>query len=153
MLHGLDLTSTGWCWRIYLFSFEKEKEEIWFIPMTKVPTATEKNKKKKQRDNAKNATKNVDYTTIADRLRTVSWSNDSHPTGVVKPVYGIPTFQLTAKAAYSKGTKEYSTTLDRDEKIYTSVNDLQSTRRFVEFLTLHISLTRGWIHVYSYNME
>ena len=48
--------------------------------------------------NTKNATKNFDYTTIADRLRTVSWGNDSHPAGVVKPVYGIPTFQLTAKA-------------------------------------------------------
>ena len=36
----------------------------------------------------KNVTKNVDYTTIAERLRTVSWGNDSHPTGVVKPVYG-----------------------------------------------------------------
>ena len=31
----------------------------------------------------KNATQNFDYTTIADRLRTVSWSNSSHPTGVV----------------------------------------------------------------------
>ena len=40
---------------------------------------------------------NFDYTTIADRLRTVSWDNDSHPTGVVKPVYGIPTSPLTAK--------------------------------------------------------
>ena len=46
----------------------------------------------------KNATKYFDYTTIADRLRTVSWDNDSHPTDVVKPVYGIPTFPLTAKA-------------------------------------------------------
>ena len=46
----------------------------------------------------KDDTKNFDYTTIADRLRTVSWGNDSHPTGVVKPVYGIPTFPLTAKA-------------------------------------------------------
>ena len=55
-------------------------------------------KSKKQRDNTKNATKNFDYTTIADRLRTVSWGNDSHPAGVVKPVYGIPTFPLTAKA-------------------------------------------------------
>ena len=27
----------------------------------------------------KKATKNFDYTTIADRLRTVSWSNKSHP--------------------------------------------------------------------------
>ena len=35
----------------------------------------------------KNVTKNVDYTTIADRLRTVSRSNNSHPIGVVKPVY------------------------------------------------------------------
>ena len=46
----------------------------------------------------KNATKNFDYTTIADRLRTVSWGNDIHPTGMVKPIYGIPTFPLTAKA-------------------------------------------------------
>ena len=38
------------------------------------------------------------YTTIVDRLRTVGWSNDSHPTGVVKKVYGIPTFPLIAKA-------------------------------------------------------
>ena len=36
--------------------------------------------------------KNFDYTTIADRLRTVSCGNDCHQTGVVKPVYGIPTF-------------------------------------------------------------
>ena len=28
----------------------------------------------------------------------VSWSNESQPTGVGKPVYGIPTFPLTAKA-------------------------------------------------------
>ena len=41
---------------------------------------------------------NFDYTTIKDRLRTVSWGNDSHPTALVKPVYGIPTCQLTAKA-------------------------------------------------------
>ena len=27
-----------------------------------------------------------------------SWSNNSHPIGVVKPVYGYPTFPLTAKA-------------------------------------------------------
>ena len=41
---------------------------------------------------------NFDYTTIADRLRTVSWSNTNHPTGVVKPVNGYPTFPLTTKA-------------------------------------------------------
>ena len=74
----------------------REKEEIWLSPMTEALTPTEKFKK--QRDNTKNATKNFDYTTIADRLRTVSWGNDSHPAGVVKPVYGIPTVPLTAKA-------------------------------------------------------
>ena len=46
----------------------------------------------------KNATKNFDYTTIADRLRTVSWGNDSQPTSVVKTLYGVPTFPLTATA-------------------------------------------------------
>ena len=46
----------------------------------------------------KNATQNFDYTTIADRLRTVSWSNSSHPTGVVKPVYESSTFPLIATA-------------------------------------------------------
>ena len=51
----------------------------------------------------KNATKNFDYRTIAKRLRTLSLSNNSNPTGVVKPVYGNQTFQLTAKAVYSKG--------------------------------------------------
>ena len=52
-------------------------------------------KSKEQRDNTKNAAKNIVYSTIADRLRTVSWGNDSHPTGVVKPVNGIQTLPLT----------------------------------------------------------
>ena len=46
--------------------------------MTEALTPTEQSKK--QRDNTKNATKNFDYTTIADRLRTVSWGNDSPET-------------------------------------------------------------------------
>ena len=50
--------------------------------MTEALTLTEKSKM--QRDNTKNATKNFDYTTIADRLRTVSWGSESHPAGVVK---------------------------------------------------------------------
>ena len=66
--------------------------------MTNAPTLTEKSKK--QRDNIKNATKNFDYTTIADRLtwRTVRWSNSSYPTGVVKQVYERSTFPLTTTA-------------------------------------------------------
>ena len=63
--------------------------------MTNAPTLTEKSKK--QRDNIKNATKNFDFTTIADRLRTVSWSNSSYPTDVVKPVYERSIFPLPAK--------------------------------------------------------
>ena len=51
----------------------------------------------------KNATKNFDYTTIADRLRTVSRSNISHPTGVVKRVSWAPTFPLTITAVQSNG--------------------------------------------------
>ena len=74
---------------------QEKKEEIWLSPMTNAPTLTEKSKK--QRDNIKNATKNYDYTTIADRLRTVSWSNSSYPTVVVKPVEERLTFPLAAK--------------------------------------------------------
>ena len=43
----------------------------------KIKKATWQHKKRHQ---------NFHYTTIADWLRTVSWSNSSHPTGVVKPV-------------------------------------------------------------------
>ena len=75
---------------------EEKKEVIWLSPMTKAPTPTEKSKK--QRDNIKNANKNFDYTTIADRLRTVSWSNSSQSTGVVKPVYERSIFPLTTTA-------------------------------------------------------
>ena len=49
--------------------------------MTKANTPTEMSKG--QSDNINNATKKFDYTAVADRLRTVSWSNYSQPTGVV----------------------------------------------------------------------
>ena len=48
--------------------------------MTKAPTPVEMSKG--QSDNTNNATKKFDYTAVADRLRTVSWSNYGHPTGV-----------------------------------------------------------------------
>ena len=56
-------------------------------------------------DNAKRPRKNFDYTTIADRLKTVSWGNDSHPTCVVKPVYGIPTSPTYHKSRVIKRTQ------------------------------------------------
>ena len=64
--------------------------------MTKTPIPTENSKTNGQQ-------KNFDYTTITDRLRTVSWSHNSHSTDMVKPVYGYPTFPLTTKVVYSKG--------------------------------------------------
>ena len=69
---------------------------LWQNPYThrKIQNATSQHK---------NATKNFDYTTIADRLRTVSLSNSSQPTGVVKPVYERSTFQLITTAVLSKG--------------------------------------------------
>ena len=59
--------------------------------MTKAPTPAEMSKG--QSDNTNNATKKFDYTAVADRLRTVSWSNYGHLTGVVNLVYGpnLPT--------------------------------------------------------------
>ena len=56
-------------------------------------TSTPAELSKGQSDNTNNATKKFDYTAVADRLRTVSWSNYGHPTGVVNLVYGpnLPT--------------------------------------------------------------
>ena len=53
--------------------------------MTKAPTPAELSKG--QNDNTNNVTKKFDYTAVADRIRTVSWSNYEHPTGVVYQVY------------------------------------------------------------------
>ena len=68
--------------------------------MTKAPTPTEKSKQK--RDNTKTPPK----TSITQRLRTDIGRSVgvtiAHPTGVVKAVYGIPTFPLTAKAVITK---------------------------------------------------
>ena len=91
-----------WCESSCHMNHKKEKkEEIWLSPMTKAYTPTEKSKK--QRENTKR-TKNFDYTTIADRLRTVSWGDDSHPNVVDKPVYGIPTFHTPQKMYNQKDT-------------------------------------------------
>ena len=77
-------------------SWDKEKKkEIWPSPMTKPPIPTENSKTKGQH------TQTPPKTSITQRLRTDlgrSVGVTSNPTGVVKPVYGIPTFPLTAKA-------------------------------------------------------
>ena len=66
---------------------KEKKKEIWLSPMTKI---------RKPKDNTQTPPK----TSITQRLRTDlgrSVGVTSHPTGVVKPVYGYPTFPLTAK--------------------------------------------------------
>ena len=68
--------------------------------MTKAPTPAEM--AKGQSDNTNNATKKFDNTAVADRLRTVSWSNYGNPTGVVNLVYG-PNLPISATAVQSKG--------------------------------------------------
>ena len=76
--------------------------------MTKAPTLTEMSKG--QSDNTNNATKKFDYTAIADRLRTVSWSNYSHPTGVVNrftdPPSHSPQMGLNDTYSYLKQTAQ-----------------------------------------------
>ena len=52
----------------------EKKEVIWLSPITKALTRAENSKKRS--DNTKNADKNFDHTTIADRLKTVSWSDE-----------------------------------------------------------------------------
>ena len=61
--------------------------------MTKAPTPAAMSKGLS--DNTNNATRKFDYTTVTDRLSTVSWSNYSHPTGMVNRFMG-PTFPLPA---------------------------------------------------------
>ena len=56
----------------------------------------------KSKTKTQKPTKMFDYKAIADRLRTVSWSNFSHPTGVVNPFMSL-TFHHTVTAVLSKG--------------------------------------------------
>ena len=84
---------------MYTITFHKpleKKEEIWLDLMTKAPIPTETSNKQYE------STKVPPKTSITQRLRTdlgrSGGGNDSHPTDVIKPVYGIPSFSLTAKA-------------------------------------------------------
>ena len=69
--------------------------DVWHDSWQKPPNP-QKNPKSKV--TTQKGHQNLDYTTIVDRLRTVSWSHGSHLIGVLKPVYAHPTFPLTAKA-------------------------------------------------------
>ena len=71
------------------YKFNEKKEEIWRSPMTNAPTPTEMSKGLKRQHKQRH--KKFDYTAVADRFRTASWSNYGHSTGVVNRFTG-PTF-------------------------------------------------------------
>ena len=77
-------------------AYNKKKEDILVSFISKILTCAEN--VKKAEGQFKTAPKTKDYTTIADQLRSVSWSDDIIQAGVDKPVYGIPTFPLASKA-------------------------------------------------------
>ena len=79
----------------------------------------------------KNATKNFKYTTIVDRLRTVSSGNDSHPTGVVKPVTRFVVFFFNFKWFDSVGYA-FSDLLIRNKTVF---NLFKTLPRATSFLT------------------
>ena len=62
--------------------YQRNKERDLTLFYDKSPYTNKKFQKGKM--TTQNATTKLDYTTIEDRIMTVSWSNDSHPTGVVK---------------------------------------------------------------------
>ena len=72
---------------------------------------------KGQSDGIHNATK----TSIIEVLQTVSWSNDSHPTDVVKPILNLPTNHKSWK---SKG---YGTGIFLNDII---LNDVRKSASF-----------------------
>ena len=95
---SLEITLDTYSWQSIEFIWTK-RGKGWDLTQSYDKSPHTHRKTQKQGDNTKNATKIVDYTTIADRLRTVSWSNNRHPTDVVKPVYERSTLPLTANSS------------------------------------------------------
>ena len=99
-----------WIWNIVTFDKEQEivifklkttwpNEKGWYLTQSFDKSLYINRKiQKSSKVTTQKRHQNFDYKTMADRLRMTSWSNDSYLTGVVKPVYGIPTFPLTTKA-------------------------------------------------------
>ena len=96
-LHNSYFKARGKNLALFSVLFQEKREEVWLSTTTKAPTPAEMSKG--QGDNTNNTTKKFDYTAVADRLRTVRWSNYGHPTGVVDRF----TFPLPATAVYSNG--------------------------------------------------
>ena len=67
---------------------------------------------------------------IADRLGTVSSSNNNHPTGVVKLVYGIPTFQ-PQKLRYQKDTH---LKICKESSLWREINEVKAINHWQQLL-------------------
>ena len=87
-----------------IFTREKERNLTWSYDENPYTNRKFNNQLTTQKRHCYTLPKHFDYTTIAHRLRTVSWSNNIHPTGVVKPMYGYSTFPLTAKPSNQTDT-------------------------------------------------
>ena len=102
---NVDITSVWQKTAYDITSFYWAREKKWDLTQSYYKKPLYQQKIRKPMENTKNATKNFDYTTIADRLKTVCWSNNSHPTGVVKTGFkGYQPFPLIAKSSVIKST-------------------------------------------------
>ena len=91
-----EKNTDGFHLEFHYLGHKKNKEEIWPSPMTKAPRTI---RKWKSRDNTNTPPQTLITNKLqTDKGRSISLNNESYPTGVVKPVNGIPTFPLTEKA-------------------------------------------------------
>ena len=90
---------------------------------------------------------NFDYTTIADRLRTVSWSNNSHPTGVVKPSLKGTNLPTHRNSSVIKQTRH-----DRN-KVYNNTNKLINIDTFYMWFKIKWNTFLPYKNTPSLNFE
>ena len=122
---GLGQILSFFLWHAHLqlhsATHKEKKKEIWLSPISETPIPTENSKTKGQH---KTATKNFDYTTIVDRLRTVSWSVNSHPTCVVRPGFKGTNLPTLRKNSVIKSTWH-------DRKIVKNTNTLHGMDGYI----------------------
>ena len=73
--------------KIFRLNLSRENERDLIQSYDKSPGLYQQNIQKPIDKVHKNASKNYVNAKIADRLRTISWINNSHQTGVGKPIY------------------------------------------------------------------
>ena len=99
-----------------------------------------KRQKMKNQRNTKTIQKVRDYTTITDRLRTVSWSDNGLPTGFVNLSFlKGPNFPLPETVVISKETSIYITSGCFDTFFSTRTNKVSSSNIVIIHLFLKLS--------------